>query len=54
MRDQVDKKNKIIESQRKQICDAKEEANHVTMENKSGKGELYRLERENLRSDLTF
>lgn len=49
MRDQVEIKNKIIESQRKQLYEAEQKVNHVYSQNKSGKGEVYRLETENLR-----
>jgi hypothetical protein len=49
LRDQVEIKNKTIETQRRQLQQAAQKVDLVDTQNKSGKGEVYRLESENLR-----
>ena len=49
LRDQVEIKNKTIETQRRRLQQAAQKVDLVDTQNKSGKGEVYRLESENLR-----
>ncbi len=49
MRDVVEMKNKIVETLRKQLLEAEQNLDKIKNQNKSGKGEVYRLETENLR-----
>jgi len=49
MREQVETQKRIFDSQRKQLSEAEQMATYVKKQHKSGTGEQYRLETENLR-----